>query len=404
MKRRVVVTGLGVISSVGIGWQAFWESLLVGRSGITKIRYVDTVDYPTHYGGEVHDFDPTQFMPADETRRLGRGSQMAIAATKLALEDAGLSLDNSTCRTGICLGTTMADIQALESTNEAWVERGEERVRPSWVLQYPSCSMSAQVARRFGLRGPNLMIPNACAAGNYAIGYAYDLLRLDKVDIMLAGGAEPFSRTVFEGFNRILAVAPEKCQPFDKNRKGILSGEGAGILVLERLEDALVRQAPIYAEVLGYGMSCDASHMTIPNVDGIRQVMLTALRDARLQPFDVDCINAHGTGTPANDKTECAAIRAVFGSHTDHMPVSSVKSMLGHTMGAASALETIACCLTVKFGHLTPTINFETPDPKCDVDCVPNTARKATVRVALKNAFAFGGTNASLVIGKYNGI
>ena len=405
MKLRVVVTGLGVVSSIGIGWQQFWKSLLAGRSGITKIRYVDTADYPTHYGGEVHDFDPLEFMSATEAKRLGRGAQMAIAATKLSLEDAQLDEHElSTRRTGICLGTTMADIQTLEDANKTWVTQGEECIRPSRALQYPSCTMSANVARHFGLTGPNLMIPNACAAGNYAIGYAYDLLRLGKADIMLAGGAEPFSRTVFEGFNRILAVAPEKCQPFDKNRKGMLSGEGAGLLVLERLEDALARQAPIYAEILGYGMSCDASHMTIPNAEGVQQVMLTALKDAQIQPFDVDYINTHGTGTPANDKTECAAIRAVFKSRTDHMPVSSVKSMLGRTMGAASALETIACCLTVKFSHLTPTINFETPDPECDVDCVPNSARKATVQIALKNAFAFGGNNASLVISKYGGI
>lgn len=329
---------------------------------------------------------------------------MAIAATKLALEDAKWPPTQSPVRIGVCLGTTMADIQALEDVNEAWVKRGEERIRPSRALQYPSCTMSANVARHFEWTGPNLMIPNACAAGNYAIGYSYDLLRMGKANMMLAGGAEPFSRTVFEGFNRIFAVAPEKCQPFDRNRKGILSGEGAGALVLERLEDALARHAPIYAEVLGYGMSCDASHMTIPSVDGVRQVMLAALRDAQVQPGQVDYINAHGTGTPANDKTECAAIRSVFRSHIDHMPVSSVKSMLGHTMGAASALETIACCLTLRFGYLTPTINFESPDPECDIDCVPNTARKVEVRIALKNGFAFGGNNASLVIGKYVGI
>lgn len=400
MKRRIVVTGLGVISSLGIGRKAFLDSLLVGRSGITRIQYIDTTEYPTHYGGEVHQFEATDFISPEEAKRLGRGAQMAIAATKLALEDAHLSLDDSRSRTGICLGTTMADIQALESANKAWVEKGEQRIKQSWILQYPSCSMSAQVARHFGLQGPNFMIPNACAAGNYAIGYAYDLLRLNKADIMLAGGAEPFSRTVFEGFNRILAVAPEKCQPFDKNRKGMLSGEGAGLLVLERLEDALRRKAPIYAEILGYGMSCDAYHMTIPNIQGVRQVMLAALKDAQLEPSDVDYINAHGTGTPANDKTECAAIRAVFESHTDHMPVSSVKSMLGHTMGAASALETIACCLSIKYGYLTPTINFETPDPECDVDCVPNVARKSPVRILLKNAFAFGGNNASIVMGR----
>ncbi len=399
---RVVVTGLGVVSSIGIGWKSFWESLLVGRSGISKIRYLDTSEYPTQYGGEVHDFDPLQFMPSAEARRLGRGAQMAIVAAKLALGDAGLlsGTPAADTRIGVCLGTTMADIQALEDINSTWVKRGEEWIRPSRVMQYPSCTISANVARYFGLTGPNVMIPNACAAGNYAIGHAFDLLRLGKADVMLAGGAEPFSRTVFEGFNRILAVAPEKCQPFDRNRKGMLSGEGAGILVLERLEDALTRQAPICAEVLGYGMSCDASHMTIPNVEGVRQVMLRALEDARLQPSDVDYINAHGTGTPANDRTECAAIRAVFESHTDHMPVSSVKSMLGHTMGAASALETIACCLTVKFGRLTPTINFETPDPECDVDCVPNKSREHRIRVALKNAFAFGGNNACVVVGE----
>lgn len=399
----MVVTGLGVVSSVGIGWRDFWDSLLAGRSGISKIEYLDTADYPTQYGGEVKNFNPLAFMPAETAKRLGRGSQFAVAATKMAFEDAGLSAEDlSAIRTGVCMGTTMADIQSLETANSTWVRSGENQIRASTIAQYPSCSMSASVADFFNLHGPNLMIPNACAAGNYAIGYAYDLIRLGKVDAMIAGGAEPFSRTVFEGFNRIFAVAPEKCQPFDKNRKGMLSGEGAGILVLEPLDAAIARKAPIYAEILGYGMSCDASHMTIPNVEGVQRVMLTALRDAQLQPTDVDCINAHGTGTPANDKTECAAIRAVFDAHADRMPVSSVKSMLGHTMGAASALETIACCLTVKFDYITPTINFESPDPECDIDCVPNQARKSTVRVALKNAFAFGGNNASLVIGKYD--
>lgn len=400
MKQRVVVTGLGVISSVGIGWRVFWESLLAGRSGITKIRYVDTADYPTQYGGEVHDFDPLQFMPAEVAKRLGRGSQMAVAATKLAIEDAQWTPDKlANLRTGVCLGTTMADIQALESVNSAWVEQGESHVRRAWIRQYPSCSMSAHVASHFGLTGPNLMIPNACAAGNYAIGYACDLLRLGKADVMVAGGADPFSRIAFMGFNRIFAVAPEKCQPFDKNRQGTLIGEGAGVLLLEPLERAQARGAPIYAEVLGYGLSCDAHHMTIPDVDGLTQVMERALEDTEISPDDVNYISAHGTGTPANDRAECAAILRVFCGRSDQVPVSSIKSMLGHTMGAASALEAIACCLAIQTGKVPPTANYTELDPECNIDCIPK-ARKLQVNIALNNSFAFGGNNACVALGK----
>jgi 3-oxoacyl-[acyl-carrier-protein] synthase II len=399
MKTRVAITGLGVISSVGIGWKAFWEALLAGKSGISKIQYVDTADYPTKCGGEVHDFDPLQFMPADVARRFGRGSQMAVAATKLALEDARLDESaRSGHRVGVCLGTTMADIQALEAANEAWVGSGEHRIRPSWVVQYPSCSMSAHVAHHFGLTGPNLMIPNACAAGNYAIGYASDLIRLGRADTMVAGGADPFSRIAFTGFNRIFAVAPERCQPFDKNRQGTLIGEGAGILVLESFERAKQRNATVYAEVLGYGLSCDGHHMTIPSVDGLTRVMRRALADAEIKATDVDYISAHGTGTPANDKAESTAICEVFDHPDQRPPVSSIKSMLGHTMGAASALEAIACALACKFGIVPPTIGFSERDPECNVDCIPDHSRKIPVSVALNNSFAFGGNNAALVI------
>lgn len=404
-KKRVVVTGLGVVSSVGIGWRAFWDSLLAGRSGIRRISYIDTASYPTHYGGEVANFDPLQFMPETVARRLGRGSQFAIAATKLALEDARLSIPSNGStkegvRIGVCLGTTMADIQALESMNQRWVSEEGLSISSSLVTQYPSCTMSANVATFFSLTGPNLMIPTACAAGNYALANAFDLLQLEKSDIMIAGAAEPFSRIIFSGFTRLLAVAPDRCQPFDKNRRGMMSGEGAGLLVLERLEDAVTRNAPIYAEVLGYGLSCDSHKMTIPEVEGLVRVMENALHDAGIEPSDVNYISAHGTGTPANDRTECAAIREVFGSHTDHMPVSSIKSMLGHTMGAASALESIACVLAVHNDQVPPTINYETPDPDCDIDCVPNINRRHEVIVALNNSFAFGGNNACVVFDK----
>jgi 3-oxoacyl-[acyl-carrier-protein] synthase II len=398
---RVVVTGLGVVSSIGIGWRSFWESLLAGRSGIRRIRYLNTTDYPTHYGGEVVDFDPGQFMPEAVAQRLGRGTQFGVAAARMALIDAGLDADLARHgRAGVCLGTTMADVQALEQLHEAWVRDGDERLPTQLIPRYPAYAMSANVAKCCGLTGPVLSIPTACAAGNYALAYAFDLIRLGRAERMLAGGAEPFSRIVFTGFNRLFAVAPERCQPFDKDRKGMMVGEGAAVLLLERYDDALARRAPIYAELLGYGISCDAHHMTIPDVDGVQRVLQDALRHTGLEPSAVDYINAHGTGTPANDRTECAAIRAVFGSHTDRLPVSSIKSMIGHAMGAASALEAVATALTVRHDTLPPTINYETPDPDCPVDCVPNVARPHAVRVAINNSFAFGGNNACVVFGK----
>lgn len=402
MKRpRIVVTGLGVISSVGIGWQEFWQALLAGRSGISDVTAFNTTDFLTHRGGEVKDFRPEQFIPPSRIRRYNRASQFAIAASKLALHDAGLDLAALPVnRIGVSIGTTMAEAQAIEAIDWLWVKRGVQAIPPHLIPQYPGNVIGAHVAAELRCQGPNIVIATACAAGNYALAYAYDLLRLGKADVMIAGGADAFSRIAFMGFNRLLAVAPDRCQPFDKDRKGMMVGEGSGVLVLERLDDARVRRASIFAELLGYGMSCDANHMTIPSVDGVTRVMQNALRDAGLSPNDVDYINAHGTGTPANDRTECAAIRAVFGNRTDEIPVSSTKSMIGHTMGAASALEAIACILVVKRDCLPPTINFETIDPKCDVDCVPNVSRLHQVRVALNNSFAFGGNNACLAFRK----
>ncbi len=400
-KNRIVITGLGVVSSIGLGWKIFWESLLAGRSGIRRITYLDTSHYDTHFGGEVEGFDPLQFMPAPIAKRLGRGSQFAIAATKMALEDAQLTSDElQRARAGICLGTTMADIQPMETIDEDWVKFGESRIPASLISRYPSCTMSVNVATHFRLFGPNMMIPTACAAGNYAISYATDLLRAGRADVMIVGGTEPFSRIIFTGFNRLSVVAPDYCRPFDKFRKGIIPAEGAGILILEQLDDALARHAPIYAEILGYGISCDATHMTIPKVEGLISVLNNALSHAGLGLSDVDYINAHGTGTPANDQTECAAIRAIFGSRTDYIPISSIKSMIGHAMGAASALEAIACTLAVCNDYIPPTINFETPDPQCRIDCVPNISRRHKVAVALNNSFAFGGNNACVAFGK----
>ncbi len=399
MKRpRVVVTGLGVVSSIGIGWPAFLESLLAGRSGISEITSFDTSEFPTHRGGEVKDFRPEQYLAPEKLRRCNRASQFAIASTKMALQDAKLDLTKvPSGRVGVSVGTTMAEAQVIEAIDTDWVGNGETGIQSSLAPQYPANVIGAHVAAEVGCTGPNLLIATACAAGNYGIAYAFDLLQLGKVDVMIAGGADAFSRIAFMGFNRLLAVAPDRCQPFDKNRKGMMVGEGAGILVLETLDHAKARGAPIHAEVLGYGMSCDASHMTIPDIDGVKRVMENALKNASLTPKDVSYINAHGTGTIANDRNECAAIRAVFNGHADYLPVSSTKSMIGHTMGAASALEAIACALSVRFGWVPPTINHETPDPECDVDCIPNVARQREVSIALNNSFAFGGNNACLV-------
>jgi 3-oxoacyl-[acyl-carrier-protein] synthase II len=319
----------------------------------------------------------------------------------MALEDAQVKPgDIPPQRIGVSIGTTMAEAQAIEAIDSIWVNADVSRVSYRLAAQYPGSTIGIHVASEMGCAGPNTIFATACSAGNYAIAHAFDCLRLGKVDTMLAGGSDAFSRIAFMGFNRLLAVAPEKCQPFDKNRKGMMVGEGCGILVLERLEDAVARHAPIYAEILGYGMGCDANHMTIPSVEGVVRVMVSALRDADLKPEDIDYISAHGTGTPANDVTECKAIRSIFGAHTDHIPVSSIKSMLGHTMGAASALEAIACVLAVKGSKVPPTINHETADPECHIDCVPNFYRGLPVRYVLNNSFAFGGNNACSIFGK----
>jgi 3-oxoacyl-[acyl-carrier-protein] synthase II len=261
--------------------------------------------------------------------------------------------------------------------------------------------LSANLAIELNLKGPNYVIPTACAAGNYAIGYAFDLIRMGEAEMMLAGGTDAFSRIALIGFNRLYAIAPEKVQPFDKNRKGMMVGEGAGIVIVEPLENALKRNAFIYAEILGYGLSCDAHHMTAPLSDGIKEAIEKSLNESNITPDEVDYYNAHGTGTPANDKEECLAIKKVFGEYYKKLAVSSIKSMLGHTMGAASALEAIACCLAVKNNIIPPTINYETPDPDCDIDCVPNAARQQKVNIALNNASAFGGNNACLVLKKF---
>ncbi len=403
MNKRIVVTGIGVVSSIGIGREKFWDSLIHGRSGISSISAFDTSAYPTHNAGEVKDFNPFGFISPEKTKVMGRASCLAISAAGLAINDAGVNLvDMDRQKIGVVIGTTMGESQILEKINEAWVKQGEEKIASEWIPRYPCNVISSNVAVEFKLQGPNFVIPTACAAGNYCIGYAADLIKKGSADIVLAGGADAFSRIAFMGFNRLLAIAPEKCQPFDKHREGMMVGEGSAILLLEPLENALKRKAEIYAEVMGYGLSCDAHHMTAPQAGGIAMAIKNSLRDSNIRPEDVDYINAHGTGTPANDRAECLAIKEVFGDYAKKVAVSSIKSMLGHTMGAASAIEAAACCLAIKNSVIPPTINYETPDPECDIDCVPNICRRQAVDIALNNASAFGGNNASVIFGKIN--
>jgi 3-oxoacyl-[acyl-carrier-protein] synthase II len=399
MENRVVITGLGVISSIGIGKDEFWNSLISGNSGISPVASFDTSDHFTHNGGEVNQFNPDKLISEKNKKHLNRSAKMGLSAAKLAVEDAELTTDElSKRRVGVSCGTTLGDAQTIEAINTSLINGNA----PSKELfnQIPTHSTPSAISNEFNLTGPNSMFSTACAAGNYAIGYGYDLIKLNKSDMVLSGASDPMSRIEYTGFNQFSAVAPEKCRPFDKNRKGMMLAEGAGILILESLDHALSRNAKIYAEIIGYGLSCDARHMTNPSIEGVSQCMKNALSEAGIKPIEVDYISAHGTGTQANDRTECAAIKEVFGPYCKKIPISSIKSMLGHTMGAASALEAITCTMAIKNDIVPPTINYETPDPECDIDCVPNTARKHTVNIALNNSYAFGGNNASVVFKK----
>jgi 3-oxoacyl-[acyl-carrier-protein] synthase II len=299
------------------------------------------------------------------------------------------------------MGTTSGEPREVEDFDDCWLAEEHHRIRPQFVNRYRCGSIPEVVASEVDFRGPNIMIPTACAAGNYAIAYAFDALRSGRADVMLAGGADCFSRITYSGFSRLGAIASERCQPFDRNRQGMVPGEGAGVVTLETWENAAARGARVYAEVAGYGLSCDADHMTAADGDGAARAMFQALADSGHRPEDVSYVSAHGTGTPTNDRVESAAVRTVFGDHANRLPMSSIKSMIGHTMGAASAIEAAVCALALHEDKVPPTINFAEPDPECHADCVPNVARDMRVDVAMSNAYAFGGNNASLMLRKW---
>jgi 3-oxoacyl-[acyl-carrier-protein] synthase II len=392
-----------MITPIGTGRDTFWTNLLEGRSGFSSVESFDTTGYSVHRGAEIKEFCANDFVKSVDPAEIGRASQLAIAAARLAIADADLAMHAVDLeRMGVSMGTTSGEPNEIEHFDDHVVGNTLEQVGRQFLSTYPCHVIPGHVAAEFELRGPNMMIPTACAAGNYAIARAYDTLRAGRADVMLAGGADAFSRITYTGFFRLGAIAPEVCQPFDRNRKGMIPGEGSAVLVLESLSRARKRNARIYAEVKAYGLSCDAHHMTAahPQGDGPARAMEQALKMCGLAPKDVNYISAHGTGTLTNDQRETLAVKRVFGKDAYEIPISSIKSMIGHTMGAASAIEAIACALAVFHDRIPPTMNYQVQDPDCDLDYVPNKAREHEVVVAMNNAYAFGGNNSSLIMGK----
>jgi 3-oxoacyl-[acyl-carrier-protein] synthase II len=415
----VVVTGLGALTPLGNTAEEFWAGLVQGRSGIGPITKFDASErdasgqyrYPTRIAGEIRNFDPLKYVDKKEARRLDPYLHYAIACSVMAVEDAGLDtgkVDGN--RFGVLIGSGIGGITTLLEGERVRLEKGPERVSPFVIPMLIINMASGLVSMRFGARGPNSAVVTACATGNHAIGDAFRLIQRGDADVMIAGGAEAIIVPLtIAGFSAMKAMStrndePQKAsRPFDAHRDGFVPSEGGGVVVLESLQHALRRDARIYAEVLGYGMTADAYHMTAPDPegDGASRAMAVALRDAGVAPAEVGYINAHGTSTPYNDRFETLAIKRVFGDHARRLAVSSTKSMTGHLLGAAGGVEAIATVLALCHGVLPPTINYETPDPDCDLDYVPNQARKQQVEVALSNAFGFGGTNATLVFRKY---
>ncbi|AYD88886.1 beta-ketoacyl-[acyl-carrier-protein] synthase family protein [Actinomyces lilanjuaniae] len=401
--RRVVVTGLGPVSSIGIGAEEFRALLFAGESGISPVESFDSSVFQATLAGEVKNFDPADIVENINPRRWGRTAQLAAAAARLAARDAGLDLDQETrLRTGVVIGTTNGESQALDELTVQWHERGPGCMAPTVVRQIPAGNIAAAVATELQVEGDVMCLPTACSAANYAIGSAADSIATGSADVMLAGGADSVNRTTHAGFMSLGAIAKKLPQPFDADRSGIVTAEGGAVLVLEELSHALRRGAPIYAEVLGYGLNCDAHHIVHPDATSISECIRRTLAQADITPDDVDYICAHGTGTPTNDVTEVSATRMVYGDN--HPPVSSIKSMLGHTMGAASGFGAIACCQAIQIQKLPPTTNLKTVDPELGegIDFVAGSSRPARVRTALNHGFAFGGNNAITVFSEFH--
>ncbi|CAM3995712.1 beta-ketoacyl-ACP synthase II [Geobacillus stearothermophilus] len=409
-KRRVVVTGIGAVTPLGNDAETTWKNIIAGQSGIDIVTRVNPDDFPAKVAAEVKDFDPSLFIDRREARKMDRFTQFAVAAALMAVKDANLNIHESNAeRVGVWIGSGIGGMETFEQQFEIFQQRGYRRVSPFFVPMMIPDMAAGQVSIILGAKGINSCTVTACATGANSIGDAFKVIQRGDADVMITGGTEaPITKMSFAGFcaNTALSTNPDPktaSRPFDKNRDGFVMGEGAGIVVLEELEHALRRGAKIYAEIVGYGATADAYHITAPapGGEGGVRAMRQALQDAGLKPEDIDYINAHGTSTEYNDKYETEAIKEVFGDHAYKLAVSSTKSMTGHLLGATGAVEAIFSVLAIRDGIIPPTINYETPDPECDLDYVPNEARKQDVRVVLSNSFGFGGHNATLIFKKY---
>jgi len=403
-RRRALITGLGIITAIGCDVPSFWKNLLQGVCGIGAITLFDASGYRSQKAAQVKGFDPHLFFAKRQLQRMSRCDQLGMKAAAEAIHDAGLdlkSLDRE--RIGVFIGGGAGGILSAEQYRKEMLQKGWRCVRPSLLLPFATCTLTDAIAEKYGLLGPRATIATACSSSATAIGYALSSIRSGEVDAAIVGGSESLSEVTFGGFNALRSVDEDCCRPFDLNRKGLSLGEGAAILVIEEMELALKREAKIYAEVLGYGLTGDGHHMTAPdpNGNGALQAMKEALKDSAISPGRVDYINAHGTATPTNDLAETRAIKNLFQDRAKKIPVSAIKSMVGHCLGSAGAVEAVATVLSVKENRIPPTINYQTPDPECDLDYVPNQARVIPVNVALSNSFAFGGNNTVLVFGKW---
>jgi 3-oxoacyl-[acyl-carrier-protein] synthase II len=410
--RRVVVTGVGLVCAVGIGTEPTWRALLAGESGLGPITRFDASEFSTRFAAEVKGFDPLRFVEKKEAKKMDAFIQYAVAASLFAMEDSGLRITPEKAeRVGVFISSGIGGFATIEREHRALLEGGPRRVSPFFI---PACIINlaaGHVSIRFGAKGPNSATATACSAGAHAVGDAFKIIQRGDADAMIAGGSEAAITPMgIGGFAAMKALstrndAPQKAsRPFERDRDGFVIGEGAGVLVLESLESARTRNARIQAEIVGYGMTSDAYHITAPSTDGdgAVRVMRAALADAAIRPEEVGYINAHGTSTPYNDRTETVAIRKVFGEHAARLAVSSTKSMTGHLLGGAGGLEGGIAVLALREQILPPTINYENPDPECDLDYVPNQARRAEVNYALSNSFGFGGTNAALLFKRWS--
>ncbi len=411
MSRRVVVTGVGLVSPLGIGTQPNWEALGAGRGGIGPITRFDASEFSARIAGEVKQFDPLQFIEKKDVKKMDVFIQLAIAAAQFAVDDAGLAVTpDIATRVGVFIASGIGGFSTIEREHKALLDGGPRRISPFFIPAAIINLAAGQVSIRFGAKGPNSATCTACSASAHAIGDALEIIRRGRADVMIAGGSESAITPMgVGGFAAMRALSTRNdepataSRPFDLNRDGFIMGEGAGVIILEELGFAQRRGAPIYAELVGYGMSADAFHITAPSEDGDggMRVMASALDDAGVAPGEVDYINAHGTSTPFNDRLETLAIRRLFGEHASKLAISSTKSMTGHLLGAAGGLEAGITALAIKHQLVPPTINYQTPDPECDLDYVPNTARPMAIRYALSNSFGFGGTNGALLFKKF---